>query len=108
MLLAMPLCGKLKVWGGILLLGLVTLTGAWAAGPWHAAEQNTSGWYYMTPDERVEHQRRMRSFDTFEACKSYQAEQHAQMAERALKEGVVLQPKPDSGCEQLRQRGNLK
>ena len=33
---------------------LPLLTVALAAGPWHAARQNTSGWQFMTPDERVE------------------------------------------------------
>ncbi|MDZ7663322.1 hypothetical protein [Thiohalophilus sp.] len=99
---------KSRVGGWMLLLVLVALPGTGAAGPWHAAEQNTSGWYYMTPDERIEHQRRMRGFKTYEECKSYQTEQHAKMARRALKEGVVLQPRPDSGCEQLRQRGRFE
>jgi len=81
---------------------------SWAKGPWHAEKHNTGGWQYMTPDERVEHQRRMRSFSTYEECKAYQAEHHAQMAERALREGVVLEPHADSGCEQLRRRGNFQ
>lgn len=91
-----------------LLLGIALIPGAWAAGPWHAAGQNTSGWQFMTPDERIEHQRRMRSFETYEECSAYQAEHHARMAERALREGVALERKAESGCEQLRQRGRLK
>ena len=82
--------------------------GAFAAGPWRAAEQNSYGWQFMTPDERVEHQRRMRGFDSYEECKSYQVEHHAQMAERARQAGVVLTPKSHSGCDQLRTRGRLK
>ena len=62
----------------------------------------------MTPDERIEHQRRMRSFESYEECNAYQAEHHALMAERALREGVTLKRKTESGCEQLRQRGSLK
>jgi hypothetical protein len=84
------------------------LSAAVAAGPWHAAEQNTSGWYYMTPDERIEHQRRMRSFETYEECKAYQAGHHAQMAERARQQGVELQPRAESSCEQLRRRGEFQ
>ena len=91
-----------------LLLGMVLIPGAWAVGPWHAAGPNTAGWQFMTPDERVEHQRRMRSFETYEECSTYQAEHHVRMAERALQSGVVLERKAESGCEQLRQRGNLK
>ena len=92
----------------MLLLNFVLISGAWAGGPWHAAGQNTAGWQFMTPDERIEHQRRMRSFESYEECRAYQAEHHALMAERALREGVTLKRKTASGCEQLRQRGNLK
>lgn len=92
----------------LLLSGVLGLSGAATAGPWHAAKDNTSGWYYMTPDERIEHQRRMRSFESYEACKAYQAEHHAQMAARARQQGVELQPRPGAGCEQLRRRGQLQ
>lgn len=91
-----------------LLLGLALPVSAHARGPWHAAGQNTAGWQYMTPDERVEHQRKMRSFTTYGACRAYQDEHHAQMAERALRSGVTLKRNAGSGCEQLRQRGQLK
>jgi hypothetical protein len=90
-----------------LIFGLVLTTNAWATGPWHAAGQNTAGWQFMTPDERIEHQRRMRSFETYEECKAYQSAHHARMAERALREGVVLERNEESGCEQLRQRGKF-
>lgn len=91
-----------------LLFNFLSAAGAWAVGPWHAAGPNTTGWQFMTPDERIEHQRRMRSFGSYEECSAYQAEHHALMAERALREGVELKRKTESGCEQLRQRGNLK
>lgn len=79
-----------------------------AAGPWRAGEANSHGWQFMTPDERIEHQRRMRSFATYEECKAYQAEHHALMAERARRSGVELTPKAQSGCDQLRARGRLR
>ncbi|MDD2914871.1 MAG: hypothetical protein PHP70_06075 [Gallionella sp.] len=90
-----------------LALSLALTTGALATGPWHATGQNTAGWKFMSPDERIEHQRRMRSFDTYQECKTYQAEHHARMNERALREGVILERKNQSGCEQLRRRGRL-
>jgi hypothetical protein len=62
----------------------------------------------MRPDERIEHQRRMRSFETYEECKAYQAEHHAQMAARARQQGVELRPRPESGCEQLQRRGQFQ
>lgn len=92
----------------MLFLGFVMPTAARASGPWHAAGQNTAGWQFMTPDERVEHQRQMRSFKTLDECRAYQDEHHARMAERAAKEGVALKRNEGSGCEQLRQRGKLK
>ncbi|OGS94970.1 MAG: hypothetical protein A3H31_04685 [Gallionellales bacterium RIFCSPLOWO2_02_FULL_57_47] len=91
-----------------LLLNFVLITGAWAGGPWHAASPNTAGWQLMTPDERMEHQRRMRSFESYEECSAYQTGHHARMAERALREGVVLERKAESGCEQLRKREYFK
>lgn len=92
----------------LLLCALMGLAGVVVAGPWHAAEQNTSGWSYMTPNERVEHQRRMRSFSSYEECKAYQVLHHAQMAARARQQGIELQPRAASGCEQLQRRGKFQ
>lgn len=89
-------------------LGLLLASGTLAAGPWRAAEPNSYGWQFMTPEERIEHQRRMRSFETYDECKAYQAEHHAHMAERARQAGVELTPKAQSGCDQLRARGRLR
>jgi len=108
MLLEIQFWDRKKMMVSLLVVGLLTITNAWASGPWHAAKQNTTGWQYMTPNERVEHQRHMRSFETYEECKAYQSEHHALMAVRALQEGIVLKPRLGSGCEQLRQRGKLK
>jgi len=99
---------RYRAGSSILLLALAVLPTIAAAGPWHAAEPNTIGWYYMKPDERIEHQRSMRGFKTYEECKDYQAKHHALMAKRASKKGIVLQPKLNAGCEQLRQRGQFK
>lgn len=92
----------------LILYGLLNLPGAVAAGPWHAANDNTSGWTYMTPEERIEHQRRMRSFESYGDCKIYQTEHHGQMAARARAQGVELRPRPGTGCEQLRRRGEFQ
>lgn len=87
---------------------LPSIAGARAEGPWHAARQNTAGWQFMTPDERVEHQRQMRSFESYQECKAYQDRQHAEMARRAARAGVVLERPSQSGCEKLRARGKLQ
>lgn len=81
---------------------------AWARGPWRAGAENTTGWQFMTPEERIEHQRRIRGFETFEACAAYQAEHHALMAERARRAGVELQEGRHGACEQLKAQGRLK
>jgi len=91
---------------GVLLVAALTST--LAEGPWHAARQNTYGWQFMTPDERVEHQRLMRSFATYPECKAYQTKRHAEMSARARAAGVALEPSPESGCDKLRARGRLQ
>lgn len=87
---------------------ILLLSGNASAGPWHAAHGNTSGWKLMSPEERIEHQRRMRSFDDYASCKAYQAEHHAQMQQRAMRAGVQIRPAPHGGCEQLLRRGRLR
>lgn len=85
-----------------------TLSMSASASPWHAAGRNTAGWQFMTPDERIEHQRRMRGFETFEQCIIYQNEHHALMEQRAQKAGIALQRKLESGCTQLQKKGKFK
>ncbi len=92
----------------LLSLNLALPATALASGPWHAAGQNTAGWQYMTPDERVEHQRRMRGFNSLAECRAYQEAHHQRMAERAARAGATLRRKAGSGCEQLQQKGKLK
>jgi hypothetical protein len=92
---------RLLLWLGIC-LPLVAL-----AGPWHAGPDNSAGWRWMTPAERVEHQRRLRSFTRYDECLAYQREHHALMAERAQRSGVVLQAHR-SVCDELRDAGRLK
>lgn len=78
------------------------------AGPWRATERNSYGWQYMTPNERVEHQRQLRSFRSYDECRAYQREHHALMAERAGRAGKVLTPKGSSVCDRLRAQGRLQ
>ena len=56
----------------------------------------------MTPEERIEHQARVRGFTDFEACQAYRTRHHDLMAERARQRGLTL---PDGGrdfCDHLR------
>lgn len=102
---------KLKPLFAAALVGLV-LSGAGIAqarSPWRATQANTFGWQLMTPEERIEHQTRMRSFKTYEECKAYQEQHHKQMEERAREKGVTLPPMgPGHGCDNMKARGYLK
>ena len=54
----------------------------------------TPGWRLMSQQERNEHRDRMRSLKTYEECKAYQDQHHAQMAARAAERGGVPLTKP--------------
>jgi hypothetical protein len=90
------------------LLAGVPLAASWAGGPWRAGVGNTPGWQLMSPDERVEYQRRMRGFDDAAACEAHQAQHRQRMAERARRRGAGLPQDGADGCEQLRRQGRLK
>ncbi len=55
-------------------------------GRW--GSDNTPGWSMMTPQERTEHQTRMRSMTNYDECKAYQAQHHEQMVARAKERGA--------------------
>lgn len=54
----------------------------------------TPGWSMMTPQERKEHQDKMRGMGNADECKTYMDEHHRQMADRAKEKGVTLPAKP--------------
>lgn len=96
--LRLPLAGLL----------LVLVVGTGHAGPWRADPDNSRGWELMSPAERIEHQRRLRSFTDYEACRAYQQAHHARMEARAQAEGRSLKPHTRSPCDDLRERGDLR
>jgi hypothetical protein len=63
---------------------------AGARGPWRASAENTRGWQFMTPEERIEHQSRVRGFSTLEECRAYQREHHKLMEDRARARGEAV------------------
>jgi hypothetical protein len=74
-----------------LFLVALLLTGpALARGPWRASENNTRGWQLMTPQERIEHQAKVRGFTSYEECHAYQLQHHQLMVERAKQRGMTL------------------
>ena len=74
---------------------------AHAHGPVRASEANTRGWQLMTPEERIEHQARVRSFTSYEECRSYQLAHHRLMEERARQRGLELPRRGRDICEHL-------
>lgn len=80
---------------------LIMAASASARGPVRASEGNTSGWHLMSPQERIEHQSKIRSFKTLEACRAYQAEHHQLMLTRAQAQGLPLRPHRHDFCAHL-------
>lgn len=75
---------------------------AQARGPWRATETNTRGWQFMTPEERIEHQAKIRGFKTYEECRTYQVEHHRLMEERARQRGMALPSGGQDFCAHLK------
>lgn len=85
-----------------LIIGLLLSSTASARGPWRASEANTRGWELMSPEERIEHQTRIRSFTTLEECRNYQVSHHQLMEERARQRGVALPGGGKDVCAHLK------
>jgi hypothetical protein len=84
-----------------LVIGLLLIDPAAARGPWRASEANTRGWQLMTPEERIEHQSRVRGFTTLEACRAYQLSHHQLIEERGRQRGVALPGRGRDFCAHL-------
>lgn len=82
--------------GSLLAAGLAV-----AGGPWRASEGNTRGWQLMSPEERIEHQRQVRSFATLAECRTYQRQHHALMEERVRQRGKALPGSRQDICAHL-------
>lgn len=74
---------------------------ALASGPWRASQGNTTGWRLMSSEERIAHQARIRSFDTYDACHTYQREHHQLMLVRAKAQGLTLAAPERDACQAL-------
>lgn len=85
-----------------LAIAMLTLGNAAARGPWRASESNTRGWQLMSPEERIEHQSRIRSFSRLEECRTYQLSHHQLMEERARQRGLALPAGRRDICGHLR------
>jgi len=94
--------------GLIITLLLCVAAAAHARGPVRASEGNTRGWQLMTPEERIEHQAKIRGFTTYAACRSYQVAHHQLMEERAKQRGIDLPSGGRDICEHLQPAGNSR
>lgn len=74
---------------------------AQAAGPWRANEGNTRGWMLMSPEERIAHQAKIRSFTNYDDCHAYQVAHHRLMQERASRLGLTLPEHGRDVCAHL-------
>lgn len=69
-------------------------------GRW--GSQYTPGWSMMTPQERTEHQEKMRSMTNRDECRAYMEQHHQQMMERAKEKGLNVPARPRrDGCARL-------
>ncbi|GAM08335.1 hypothetical protein OR1_00606 [Geobacter sp. OR-1] len=75
---------------------------------WQGNQNNTYGWQLMTPEERTEHQTKLRSFTDYNACKEYVDEHHKQMAERAKEKGITPPVMRRNPCDKMKDKGILK
>jgi hypothetical protein len=98
---------KLRTSAAVLIAGFFLLTqcGAAQAGPWRANPENTRGWMLMSPQERLEHQAKIRSFSDYDECHAYQIAHHRLMQERAARLGLTLPERGRDGCARLRPSG---
>jgi len=70
-------------------ISLLLVGTASARGPWRASGENTFGWQFMSPEERIAHQTRIRGFVSLDECRNYQVSHHRLMEERAKRQGVA-------------------
>jgi hypothetical protein len=72
-----------------------------SGGRW--GEDYTPGWSMMSPQERAEHQSRMRSMMSYDECKAYMQQQQQMMSQRAQQQGRSLPAQPrNDACAGLR------
>lgn len=83
-------------------MGLAVVVTSATAAPWRADEDNTRGWMLMSPQERIEHQARVRGFSDYDTCEAYRVEHHDLMVRRARERGLALPDEHWDFCSRLR------
>lgn len=75
---------------------------------WRAAQGNTYGFAFMTPQERAEHQAKMGSAKTYGECKAYLDDHRSKMEARAKQQGKTLNHMRADPCADMRAAGRIK
>jgi hypothetical protein len=75
---------------------------------WRGNQKNTYGWQLMTPEERNEHQAKLRGFIEYEACKQYIDDHHNLMVQRAKEKGIAPPAMRRNPCDTMKAKGVLK
>jgi len=87
----------------------LTVSSAFAAPyRWQGNQKNTAGWQLMTPEERTEHQTKLRSFTDYNTCREYVDVHHKKMEERAKEKGLDAPVMRRSPCDTMKTKGVLK
>ena len=61
---------------------------------WRGNRDNTPGWAMMSPAERDAHRDKIRSMSSYDECKAYMEQHHAQMVKRAKQRGRTAPAAP--------------
>lgn len=85
---------------GALFVAAASMVVAQGGGPgagsrgMRAGPDNTMGWAMMTRPERMDHRNKLDTLKTYDECKAYMDQHHAQMTTRAQEQGRTLPAQP--------------
>jgi hypothetical protein len=71
----------------------------------HFSRNGPAGWALMTPEERADHQAKMRAAKTYDECKAIQTEHRSLLEARAKAKGLSMPLPRQNGCEVMKARG---
>ena len=80
----------------IVLFFLLGFVGGFAGASFAQDQERAYGWNLMTPEERAEHQNKMRSLKNEQEREQFRIEHHKKMQERAKEKGALLPDQPQT------------
>jgi len=78
----------------------------WKGWKWDG--DTVPGWQFMTPEERTEHQNKMRGMKTYDDCEAYHKEHRELMEQRAKGKGMTMATPRRDPCDMMKARGIIK